>query len=143
MVKVGEITAVKGDLLEVTFCRDEDCGHCHACDGKSATPMKIKVPGSGSVGDYAAVELPTGTVAQAALMAYGLPIAGILGGMLLGTAVGGNLGAAIGGGIGFVLAIVLVRVTESRRQRSGQWQPMLQEVLPRSLYEKKEEAAQP
>ena len=33
MERIGEITAMDGDVAEVTFCREKDCGQCHACEG--------------------------------------------------------------------------------------------------------------
>ena len=133
--KVGEITGVSGGMLEITFCRPQDCGHCHACEG-GQTPTVIRVKGEGRVGDYAAVELPTGTVVKASLLAYALPIAGLLLGMLAGQAIGnGSVAAsAIGGGACFGLCVLAVLLTEKRRRASSKWQPTLTKVFPRESY---------
>ena len=76
MQKIGEITAADRGTLEVTFCRPEDCGHCHACDGgQKPTVLRLSSAGQAcSVGDFAEVELPTGTVVKASLLAYALPL---------------------------------------------------------------------
>lgn len=136
MVKVGEITGVSGDRLEVSFCRPEDCGHCHACDG-GQKPTVIRVQGTGRVGDYAAVELPTGTVVKASILAYAIPLAGLLLGMVIGQAVGGGgaVGATIGGVIGFAACVLVVLLTEKARKNSPKWQPTLTKIFPRETYD--------
>ena len=140
MEKVGEITGKQGELLEVTFCRPQDCGHCHACEG-GAEPTVLRLRGEGQIGDYAVVSLPGSTVVKASLLAYVLPIAGLLGGMAIGSALGGEGGVwvAVGGAAGLGLTLGAVWLTERFRSRSARWQPTLTRVLPRSLYEKQEE----
>ena len=86
MEKIGEILSSGNGRLEVSFCSREDCGTCHACDGEKKNTI-ISLPGEGRVGDYACVELPTGTVVKASLLAYAFPLAffllGIYGGNIL------------------------------------------------------------
>ena len=136
MEKIGEITGVAGGQLEITFCRPKDCGHCHACDG-GQNPTVIRVAGEGRVGDYAAVELPAGTVVKASLLAYAVPIAGLLLGMLAGQTIGDGqpLGTALGGALGFGACLLLILLTEKRRRASAKWQPTLRQVYPREMYE--------
>ena len=136
MEKVGEITGIRNGQLEISFCRPKDCGHCHACEG-GQKPTVIRVDGEGRVGDYAAVELPTATVAKASLLAYAVPMGGLLLGMLAGKAIGGGgvAGTAIGGGVGFALCVATVAVTEKARRASPKWQPKLTKVFPKELYE--------
>ena len=139
MEKVGEITGVSGEWLEVSFCRPQDCGHCHACEG-GQQPTVVRVAGVGRVGDYASVELPTGTVVKASLLAYALPAAGLIFGMLLGqTLGGGTAGTAIGGAAGLLLTGGAVAFTEKSRRNSERWQPKLTRVFPREDYEEKGE----
>lgn len=135
MEKVGQITAVKNGMLEITFCRAEDCGHCHACDGGSE-PMKLLVSGDGCVGDYALVQLPRGTVVKASLLAYAVPILGLLGGMALGGAVSDPAaGSAVGGLIGLTLSLGAVWATERFRRRSQRWTPTVTRIYPKAWYE--------
>lgn len=136
MEKIGEITAVKGKMLEVTFCRPADCGHCHACDGGQKETV-VLVEGSGRVGDYAAVELPAGTVAKATLLAYFLPIGALLGGMLLGDALFHHQTAwtAAFGLLCMLIAWLSVVLTEKYRLKSAKWRPVLSRVLPKEMFE--------
>ena len=139
MEKTGIVTAVNGGLLDITFCSDQDCGQCHACDGGQKRTV-VQVRGSAEVGDYAVVELPVSTVVKASLLAYALPIAGLMAGMLVGNAVSSSpAGTAVGGGVGLLLCLAAVWLTERGRQHSRKWQPSLVRVLPAELYTSKEE----
>ena len=139
MRRIGEITDAQADWLEISFCRPKDCETCHACEGgQEATTLRLPRAGhSASVGDLAAVDLPTGTVVKASLLAYALPLAGLLGGMGLGLLIGGS-GAqtlmALCGAAGLALCVALVALTERRRRRSEKWQPQLVRILPKSMY---------
>ena len=135
MQKVGEITAVQADWLEVTFCRPADCEHCHACEGGQKSTV-VKVRGEGRLGDYAAVELPTGTVVKASLLAYAFPLAGFLGGIAVGTAMGSSAAAAGLGLLGLALPVAVVAMTEKKRRASPDWQPTLVRVIPREPEER-------
>lgn len=138
MEKVGEITAVHGSMLEVTFCRPKDCGHCHACEG-GQKPTVVRVAGEGRVGDYASVQLPGSTVFKASLLAYALPIGGLFAGMLLGQMIRPDqpIAAAVGGAAGLGLSLLAVFSTEKIRASSARWKPVLTKVFPRELYEPK------
>ena len=138
MEKVGQITAVHGKLLEITFCRPEDCGHCHACEG-GQKPTVICLEGEGRVGDFASVQLPGSTVFKASMLAYVLPIAGLFAGMLIGQAVwpGSPMAPAVCGAAGLSISLLAVWVTEKSRSSSSRWRPVLTKVYPRELYESK------
>ena len=138
MEKVGEITAVRGRQLEVTFCRPQDCGHCHACEGGQKATV-IRLDGEGRVGDYASVRLPGSTVFKASMLAYVLPIAGLFAGMLIGRLAAPDqaLASALCGVIGLAVCLLAVFLTEKARMRSEKWKPVLTQVFPRELYESK------
>ena len=82
MERIGEVTAVRGEFLEITFCRPADCEKCQACHGgqKQTTLM---VRGTANVGDSAVVDMPADMVMKASATAYLIPLAGLL----VGTAV--------------------------------------------------------
>ena len=133
MEKIGEITASENGTLEVTFCSQEDCGSCHACGGEKKN-TKIRLPGEGQVGDFAAVELPTGTVVKASLLAYAFPLAAFMAGMLLGQLFPvekANIASAVLGVVFLVLSALVLRFTETRRRKSVLWQPSLNRIIPR------------
>lgn len=131
MERLGEVTAVDGKWLEITFCRPSDCEKCHACMGGEKT-MKLRLEGKAQVGDKALVTLPDSTVTQGALLAYALPLAGMLTGMLAGDALlplEGALGAIIGAAAGLALPLIYLLATEKKRRSNPKWTPQLKRVL--------------
>ena len=56
MERTGEVTAVRGGMLEITFCRPADCEKCNACHGGSKqTTLTLK--GQAALGDLAVVDI--------------------------------------------------------------------------------------
>ena len=148
MQRVGEITAVGNGEVEVTFCHSQDCGSCHACEGgqdRMALRFRSLEGTEPRVGDYAAVELPTGTVVKASLLAYALPLAGLLGGMALGALLQTDrpVLSALLGMIGLLVCVGILALTERRRRASASWQPSLLKIYPREMYTGKKTALPP
>ena len=142
MEKMGVITATGKGLLDVTFCAVKDCGACHACDGGQKQTV-VQVQGEASVGDYAVVDLPASTVVKASLLAYVLPIVGLLGGMAIGNQLSSSpAAAALGGGIGLIATLSAVWITEKHRQRSAKWHPTLVRIIPSDSRDVSEEDKQ-
>lgn len=130
MQRVGEVTAVEGDILEVTFCRPADCGKCHACIGGQNKAV-IRIKGKAQVGDAAVVDMPTDTVIKASLIGYILPLAGLLGGVIIGSLTAGtDAAAAIGGLLGLAVSGGIVAIGEKKRRSGATWQPVLKQILP-------------
>lgn len=131
MDRLGEVTAVDGKWLEITFCRPSDCEKCHACLGGEKT-MTVRLEGQGAVGDKALVSMPVSTITRGALLAYMLPLAGMLIGMLVGDALlplEHSLGAVIGAGVGLGLPLLYLLATEKKRRADPRWTPQLKQVL--------------
>ena len=132
MDRLGEVTRVDGKWLEITFCRPSDCDKCHACMGGNKTTT-LRLEGKANVGDKALVELPASTVAQASLIAYGIPLAGLLIGVFAGDAIGpaeNSLGALIGAGVGLALPLIILMATERSRRKNPKWSPQLKRIIP-------------
>jgi len=135
MEKTGEVTAVHGDWLEVTFCRPSDCEKCRAC-GDGPKKATIKVKGKANLGDTAVVSLPTQTVLKASMLAYAAPLAGLLIGMFAGLELfpaSPDVAPLIGGLIGVIIPMVVIKVTEKTRQKSAAWKPTLVKVIPKNI----------
>jgi positive regulator of sigma E activity len=132
MERLGEVTKVDGKWLEITFCRPSDCDKCHACMGGPQTAT-LRLEGKANVGDSVLVELPASTVNIASLMAYGLPLAGMLGGMLLGDKfipLEGSLGSLIGAVVGLAIPLAYLLVTEKNRRQNPKWTPQIKRIIP-------------
>lgn len=131
MERLGEVTKVEGKWLEITFCRPSDCDKCHACMGGSKT-MTLRLQGKAKVGDKALVSMPASTVTSASLMAYGMPLAGMLIGMFAGSKLlplENSLGTIIGAAIGLVLPIIGLVATEKKRRSNPKWTPQLVRII--------------
>ena len=132
MERLGEVTKVDGKRLEITFCRPSDCDKCHACMGGPQTAT-LRLEGKANVGDSVLVELPASTVNIASLMAYGLPLAGMLGGMLLGDKfipLEDSLGSLIGAVVGLAIPLVYLLMTEKNRRQNPKWTPQIKRIIP-------------
>jgi positive regulator of sigma E activity len=132
MERIGEVTRVDGKWLEITFCRPSDCDKCHACMGGNQTTT-LRLQGKAKVGDKALVSMPDSTITQASLIAYGLPLAGLLIGMLAGDAfipAEHSLGAVIGAAVGLVIPLIGLIATERSRKNNPKWCPQLVRVIP-------------
>ena len=139
MERLGEITGVNGEWLEITFCRETDCGHCHACMGtKKETTLKLR--GKGNVGDCAVVEMGAATVTKASAIAYAIPLAGMLIGMGLGVLLfpkNQDVAGAVGCVLGIGAGLGIIAYTERKRSKDPRWTPELKEVIP-GIAKKKE-----
>ena len=132
MERLGEVTRVDGRWLEITFCRPSDCDKCHACMGGSQTTT-LRLQGKAKVGDKALVSMPDSTITQASLIAYGLPLAGLLIGMLAGDAIHpaeNSLGAVVGAIIGLAIPLISLIATERSRKNNPKWTPQLMRIIP-------------
>lgn len=131
MERIGEVTAVHGEYLEITFCRPADCEKCQACHGgQKQTTLMVK--GTASVGDSAVVEMPADMVMRASAMAYVVPLAGLLLGLFAGsylTPGSSDIGALAGGAIGLIAAVAIVKLTEDSRRGNPKWTPQLVEII--------------
>lgn len=132
MERTGEVTAIQGEWLEVTFCRPADCEKCNAC-GLHQRTASLMVRGKARLGDQAVVSLPSSTVMRASLLAYVLPLAGLLIGLFAGMALlpqAENAGALAGALIGLAIPLLGVVLTEKKRRQSDRWQPTLLKIIP-------------
>ena len=133
MQRTGEVTAVRGEMLEVTFCRPADCEKCNACHGGEKV-TKLMIRGKAEVGDIAVVEMPTKTVMQASGLAYGLPLAGLMLGLATGTMLfpqNQDIAGVICGALGLGAMVLFVHLTESKRRNDPRWKPQLIEIIPK------------
>ena len=90
MERTGEVIKVESGVLTVRFGRPEACERCGACGGEKHQTV-IQISGDAKVGDLATVRVPEGHVAKASVLAYLLPLLGLLAGLFAGWALGGIL----------------------------------------------------
>ena len=133
MRQQGEITDKKNGMLEITFCRLEACAACNACEG-GKREHKIWIKGNGRVGDIAIVDMPDQMIVKASAVAYGLPLAGLMAGMLIASAITGEntWGMVIGAALGLGISMAILKMTEKNRSTKPEWNPRVVDIMERS-----------
>jgi sigma-E factor negative regulatory protein RseC len=115
--QTGRVLALKGDYALIQ-AEGGGCGRCQepgGCGGQSLVQMFCRTPRQYRVkntcaaqpGDRVVVVLPEGVLSRHATLGYGLPLAGLLLGALVGDMVSGragNGGALAGAALGLLLA---------------------------------------
>ncbi|MBR3763040.1 MAG: SoxR reducing system RseC family protein [Clostridia bacterium] len=132
MERTGVVKAVDGQWLEIEFCRPADCEKCNACHGGSKV-MNLRIKGEAQVGDTVVVYLPPSAVTKASFIAYAIPAAGLLLGILLGDKLfpsENSIGGAIGGLVGVGVPCLALYLTERFRKADPRWTPQLVRVIP-------------
>ncbi len=139
MTQPGEITQIRGNMMQVTFCRPEACAACNACEG-GKKEHSVWIRAEGNVGDIAVVEMPDRVVAQASFLAYGMPLAALLIGMTAGNLLSGgsNGGTAAGAAAGLAAGMILLGLSEKKRRSQDKWSPKVIEIREKKLPEEKE-----
>jgi len=118
------VRALDGDeaIVEVA---GGGCGRCHekgGCGGQQLTQMlcgsaktyRAANAAGARVGDEVTLGIPAGAVRYSANLAYGLPLVGVIGGALAGTAFNGEPGAMLGAVIGLLAAWAFMRYRARR-----------------------------
>ncbi|QOR35692.1 SoxR reducing system RseC family protein [Clostridium sp. 'deep sea'] len=90
MQRQGLVTEVKNDLVSVQLLRHSACSNCGGCAiGKAESKTQIVTAlnkANAKEGQYVELVMPKGTIANAALIAYGIPLVALLTGLLIGSA---------------------------------------------------------
>ena len=132
MTKFGQVVAYDSTTRNATveYGRPEACEKCGACGG-SARKESVVLQADCAVGDWVRIELPEHRFLQAAALAYGVPLAAFLAGLVLGQRLtGSDGGAAIGALLGLAVSIGILRLTERRIQNRRDWSAHITAVYP-------------
>ena len=132
MVRTGKVIAAEGNRLQVCFERPEMCAHCGACvGGHHIHEETVQIKGHAQVGDRVSVEMPDAKIVKVSLIAYVIPLVGLLIGLLIGQSLmQSDLWAALTGLIGLGCGLLVVRVFDRKLGARPAWQPRLLEVHP-------------
>ncbi len=123
---VGTVVALEGNLAVVRFQRSSMCAHCGACLTGGEHEMEIRVPNDAgaAVGDRVRVELRGGQVAGASVIAYLVPLAALLLGVIAGSLVS-DIAAVVGGLACCAGAYLVLRLLDRRFRRRQTFQPRM------------------
>lgn len=114
----GRIVAVRGSeaVVAVPTSGCSSCGHVGGCSmgrlaqGKAESLLTLTAPAGARAGDAVLLTLPAEAAAKGAVLAYVLPLAGLLAGGGIAAALSpSDLVSLAGSAAGFVLALALQR----------------------------------
>ena len=124
MKQQAKIVTHKGRLM-AEVVRTEACQSCRACNFGQQERVYIDVSGvSCREGDTVDIEIHDSAVTKASAMAYGLPVAALFAGLLIGAAVSDTdyIQALCAAG-GLAAGLALVKLIDRRIKRSGRYMP--------------------
>lgn len=124
MKQTAKVVNENGRLMAEVL-RPEACEACKACKyGRQARHLVKLPPGDYREGDMVELTLEDGNVGRASILAYGLPLLGLLSGLGLGTLIGGSeLSQALGALIMLAVSYGALRLLEPRLRKSGAFTP--------------------
>ncbi len=137
MIKFGQVTEYDAGTGTATieYSRPEACEKCGAC-GSAKHSGKIMLKAQCKAGDWVRVELPDGRFVKASVLAYALPFAGLVAGILAGWFLLGQneLITALCAFAGMAAAFLIIRLADRRIRGKAEWTPRVTAV-----YEEKPE----
>lgn len=127
---IGIVTELVGRDAKVRFLRSSACAHCGACLTVGSSEMEITLPNTlgAKPGDRVAVDLSPKRMVQASLLAYAVPLALLIAGVLIGSRYADWAGLVLGVGacgIGYLI----LRVVEIRSRKKKSFQPRMERIL--------------
>lgn len=124
MTEFGIVTQSGNGRSTLAFARPEACEKCGACGGVKHKHT-LEIAGEYPVGHWLRVEMPEGRFLQASALAYALPLAALMIGLLAGYfALGRSEAGGIAGALlGLALALGALWLQGRRIARDGDWQP--------------------
>ncbi len=127
---IGIVTELDGGDAKVQFVRGSACAHCGACLTVGDCEMQVTLPNTlgAKVGDRVAVDIPPKRVVQASLLAYAVPLALLIGGVLLGSRIADWAGLALGVaacGAGYLI----LRLIDRKSKNKQRFQPQMTRLI--------------
>ena len=142
MIESGEVIALHGQNADVLFRRTSACDSCGACGLMSSDRQEVVVPlentVNAQVGDRVEVQMTTGAVLEASLIAYIFPLVLMIIGIVAGRAAASALAVktsydVVGAVCGLVLCAVgflVIRLFEPKLRTKKQFQIRITSILP-------------
>ena len=131
MKKTARVVNENGVLMAEVL-REEACAHCHGCDLGRKERLLYPLNGEGfREGDEITLELSDRTLSKTSLLAYGLPLACLIAGLLLGSVLFSQewaqaLSAILMLGVG----LAVLAATEKKRKADRQYVCRMEKINP-------------
>ena len=111
--------------LSVCFERPEMCAKCGACMGRKHDTL-VTVQGEAEIGDTVDVELADAKVVKASVIAYLVPLIGLIAGLIISAQfTSDEIMIALFGVLGLAAAWLVQTLIDRSLQRKKTWQPRL------------------
>ena len=135
----GLVTETKGRFVTVHIVRKEACGECRAClSGMMENDMDIEAQNlcEAEVGDWVELELQDNAFMHAILIMYGIPLVGLVLGLVHGYFVVAPLVPFINEGLtSFIVGAIFTAVcylwihSQNHRWESGKYRPLATKLV--------------
>ncbi len=138
MLETGKVIEIRGDRVKVSLPLKEGCSACGRCTlSRGGKYMRLEVENiaGARMGDEVMVEVPRRDPLVAALLLFGLPLLGLLAGVVAGTLLEKLWGwdseapAVVLGVFLLVASFFLVKIREKRLSRKKRGQIRIVRVL--------------
>lgn len=124
MVRTGQVVEVRKNKLLICFERLEACQNCGACMTRNHSTL-VEVDGEAQTGDSVDVEMPDSRVVKASVLAYMIPLAGLLTGLAAGNMLfeGSDEAMLISGLLCMAVSWLGLRKIDKCLGRKKEWKP--------------------
>lgn len=139
MTQNGIVTQIQGGNAHVSFTRSEACAQCRLCDFGQKQEVQSVLPNrcNARVGDTVCVELHANKLLRASAVAYLIPLAALLLGLVLGQKAAPALGlaekaelfACLTALVFVAVSFLGIRLTEKRRGDKALYAPQMLYVV--------------
>lgn len=127
----GKVVSTRNDRAEVEVAAKGECEHCTAhgiCNWTGTSLRKVLAVNraGAAAGDAVEIETVAGTGAKSNLLVFGIPVLLMLAGVLVGGLIlRRDMWSAVLAGVGLVLGFGIVKVIDTRMNRSGRSLPVI------------------
>ena len=122
---IGTVRKIEEDYAVVTIERQDMCGECHACEVLGEVKkceIRCRNICKAGINDKVEIDLSNESFLKATFLMYGIPLAGLLIGLLLGTMIpdtvgiyAKEVGTIIGGLVGMVLGFLWIKKRDEKK----------------------------
>jgi len=129
--QTGRVIELREDNMAVVrFQRSDACGHCNACFTFGSTEADIEIDNlcNAVVGDIVSIELHSGSMFKASAIAYGIPLIGLIAGVMLGSRIG-DIYAAVGGILLCGATFFILKGLNPKFARMGEFKPRMIDIV--------------
>ena len=131
MTKFGQVIAYDSNtrMATIAYSRPEACEKCGGC-GSSTHKGSVILQADCAPGNWVRLELPESRFLQATALAYGIPFAGFMGGLLLGFWLfKQEIFAAITALLGLGISFGVLRLIDRRIRNRQDWSAQVTQVF--------------